>query len=162
MAIMLVPLREVDVPQALSFIAEAAEWSPRSQATLPPEAILGAPNSLWYSALTSSVVTMDEHELVGIVGYSGISWPDGSADVCLGVVPKWRTKGVAKELAKIQNAYAFRELGLRRLQMVALTDSPSCKIAEAAGLTLEGTLKSCRLKAGSYRDANIYALVREV
>jgi RimJ/RimL family protein N-acetyltransferase len=116
--------------------------------------VLGTNDSRWYSALNGE-------ELMGVIGFCGISWPDGCADVAMGVVPKWRGHGVAKELAKIQNAYAFLDLGLRRLQMFALKGSPSCKIARSAGLTLEGTLKGCRLKRGVYHDAEIYALVRE-
>ena len=149
----LIPLREVDVPQALQYIVESQEWSPRAQPWLDPREVLGAPNCIWMSALNGD-------ELLGIVGYTGVSWPDGCADVALGVVPKWRGKGIAKELAKIQNAYAFQDLGLRRLQMFALKDSPSCKIARAAGLTLEGTLKGCRLKRGVYHDAEIHALLK--
>jgi len=103
---------------------------------------------------------LNGEELMGVVGYVGISWPDGTADVALGVTPKWRGKGLAKELAKIQNAYAFQDLGLRRLQMFALEGSPSCKIAAAAGLTLEGTLKACRLKRGVYHNASVYALLK--
>ena len=141
------------MPQALQFIEEAATWAPRSQAGVPAEAVLGAPNSLWYSVLSADT-------LLGIIGYVGISWPDGTADVALGVVPSLRKRGVAKALAKAQNHFAFTELGLRRLQMIALSDAPSCKIALAAGLHLEGTLRQARLKEGSYHDASVYALVK--
>lgn len=154
MPIRLTPLQEVDVPQALNFIVESQEWSPKAATWTNPMEVLGSPDSRWYSALSGE-------ELMGVVGFVGISWPDGSAEVALGVVPKWRSRGLAKELAKLQNAYAFMDLGLRRLTMVALAGSPSTKIARAAGLTLEGTLKGCRLKRGVYCDADIYALVKE-
>lgn len=156
MPIRLVPLflREQDVKPALDLIVEAQEWAPKGQAFTPPLAVLQAPNSHWMSALVGD-------ELVGIVGFVGISWPDGSADVALGVVPKWRGKGIAKRVAKAQNDHAFLDLGLRRLQMSALANSPSAKIAQAVGLTLEGTLRGCRFKNGAYQDVAIYALVKK-
>jgi len=154
MPVQLVPLREVDVPAALQFIVEAQEWSPRSQVLASPMEALNAPNSLWLSALSDG-------EPVGVIGFVGISWPDRSAEVAIGVMPGLRSKGLGRILATLQNEYAFNELGLRRLQMVALAGSPSCKIATRVGLTFEGTLKKCRFKAGKYHDANIYALLKE-
>jgi len=154
MPITLIQLREIDLPLATQFIVESQEWSPRSQAFTNPMEVLNTPNSLWLSAL-------NEEEIIGIIGFTGISWPDRSSDVALGIVPKWRTKGLGRILACLQNDYAFNELGLRRLQMVALEGSPSCKIASRAGLSLEGTLKKCRLKNGKYHNASIYALLKE-
>ena len=154
MAIQLVRLREVDLPMAMQFIVEAQQWSPTGQSFTHPMEVLQQANSLWYSAL-------NEDELLGIVGFAGISWPDGCADVSLGIVPKWRGRNLGRVLAQLQNDYAFNELRLHRLQMLALEGSPSCKIATRAGLTYEGTLKGCRFKGGTYHNANIYALVKE-
>jgi RimJ/RimL family protein N-acetyltransferase len=154
MALHLTPLREADLNLATQFIVEAEAWSPRFQLGVHPMEVLQAPNSLWLSAL-------NEGELIGILGFSDISWPDGTANVALGIVPKWRTKGLGRILAVLQNEYAFNEMRLRRIQMIALAGSPSCKIASRAGLTLEGTLRKCRFKGGTYHDASIYALVKE-
>lgn len=142
------------MPTACQFIVEAAEWAPKAQTFVDPLQVLQAPNSLWLAALQGD-------ELVGVVGFHSISWPDGTAEVALGVVPAHRGKGGAKHLAVLQNEFAFQELGLRRLQMTSLTGSPACAIAQAAGLKLEGTLKQCRLKRGKYLDASVYALLRE-
>jgi ribosomal-protein-alanine N-acetyltransferase len=144
----------VDLPIATQFIVEAQEWSPTIQTFVDPIDALNMPGSLWLSAFNGE-------NLMGIIGFTGISWPDGSANVALGVVPAWRGKGVAKLLATHQNDYAFQDLGLRRLQMTALEDSPSCRIAKAAGLTYEGTLRKCRLKRGTYHNASIYSLLKE-
>jgi RimJ/RimL family protein N-acetyltransferase len=144
------------MPLAKQFITEAEEWSPRSYPpTFNPADILSAPNCVWLTALEAK-------EVIGIVGFTGISWEDGCADLALGVVPKWRGHGKGVELARLQNAYGFETLGLTRLQMIALEGSPSCKIAQANGLSLEGSLKACRLKAGKRVNASVYALVREV
>jgi RimJ/RimL family protein N-acetyltransferase len=111
-------------------------------------------NSHWRSAVSGN-------ELFGIMGFTNISWLDKVADVCLGVVPKMRHLGVGTALAKQQNDYAFNILGLHRIQMIALADSPSCHIAAAAGLKLEGTLRQIRVKDGKRLDASVYALVKE-
>ena len=91
----------------------------------------------------------------------GISWPDGTAELAIGVLPEHRSQGLAKEMALVQNAYGFGTLGLRRLQTIILKGAPTAKIAVASGLALEGTLKACRLKNGSYHDAEIYAIIKE-
>lgn len=152
MPVLLKQLRESDLPLATLCLAEAQEWAPHSSLFTSPQEVFGDSNALWLVALGGD-------EIMGIVGFLGINWIDRTAEVALGVAPKWRDKGIAKVLAQAQNDYAFNTLGLRKLKMIALADSPSCQIALSVGLTLEATLTAERLKDGQLCDVSIYSLV---
>ena len=156
MPIRLVPLRPQDRAVAAALAVESLEWSPQFRYIPDGMEVILAPQTLWYSALAG-----DADELIGVIGFTNISFPDGSAEVALGVMPKWRNRGTAKILAKAQNEFAFNDLGLRRITMTALAQSPSVKIAQAVGLKLEATHKETRLKRGKYLDSATYVLTRE-
>jgi RimJ/RimL family protein N-acetyltransferase len=153
MAIRLVPLREADLQEACQYIVEGREWSPKSDIFLPPIAVISHPDSRWLSALNGD-------ELVGVVGFHNISWPDGTAEMFTSVVPKWRGSGASLNVVKEQLDYGFLDLGLRKITMTTLAGSPSAKIADKMKVPLEGTLKRSRLKRGVYYDALVYGLER--
>ena len=133
-------------------VREAGEWSPQSYDHIPPEMMLGGGDSLWFKVVEAG-------QLVGACGYISISWPDRSAELCLGVLPSLRQKGVGKRLAKAMNEYGFGTLGLRRFTVRTTTDSPSVKIAQSLGFKVEGVHKAARLRRGKLIDTATLALV---
>jgi RimJ/RimL family protein N-acetyltransferase len=66
------------------------------------------------------------------------------------------------EAAKALTAFAFRELGVRRVE--ALTDEENVRarrVCARAGFTLEGTLRHYRASPdGLLRNACVYAIVQ--
>ena len=146
-------LRSEDLPMACQLIAEAAEWSPKSQLFDNPMDTLLRPRSQWMSALSGE-------ELLGIIGFHDISLPDSSAEMFTGIVPKWRGKGFAANLVTQQLDFAFKDMGLRRITMTCLEGSPSAKIADKMKVPLEGRFVRSRLKRGVYHDSLAYGLER--
>lgn len=154
LSIRLMPLRPIDIDTAANLALEANEWAPRTQLIADGRAILGQPDSLWFSALNGD-------ELIGTVGYHSINWIDGCAEVALGVVPKWRGKGVGTIISKLLVGNAFDDLGLRRLTATTLVGGPSDKLCPLQGGILEGIHKGVRRKSGRFYDSHTYALTKE-
>jgi RimJ/RimL family protein N-acetyltransferase len=117
-------------------------------------AVIGHPDSRWFSALS-------EDDLLGIIGYHGINWIDGTAEIFTALAPEWRGKGFALPLVKRQIETGFQDLGLRRLTMTALEGSPSAKLAAKMGVAPEGRHPRTRLKRGTYHDSLTFGLERK-
>jgi RimJ/RimL family protein N-acetyltransferase len=99
------------------------------------------------------------------VGNSGLHRFDWSVPKCeLGfwLRSSCGGRGLMTEAARTLTAFAFRELGMRRLE--AVTDEENMRarhVCERAGLVLEGTLRYYRASPeGGLRNACVYASVR--
>ena len=99
------------------------------------------------------------------VGNSGLHRFDWSVPRCeLGfwLRTSYGGRGLMTEAAKELTAFAFRELGMRRVE--ALTDEENARarrVCERAGFVLEGILRHYRTSPqGGLRNACVYALVR--
>jgi len=99
------------------------------------------------------------------VGNSGLHGFDWSVPKC--EIGYWGRRGFAgrgfiTEAAKAITEFAFRHLGMRRVE--ALPDDanlPSCRVCERAGYTLEGTARHDRRgPGGDMRNTRVYAVVR--
>ena len=149
----LTPIREMDWPIACSLIVEAREWSTRSDTFVPPMAVLSHPDSKWYSAFQNN-------ELAGIVGFHGISWIDGTAEMFTALVPDKRGKGLPVSLVKHQLGVGFKELGFIKITMMTLEGSPSAAIADHLKIRKEGVFPLARLKQGNRPTALAYGIFR--
>ena len=77
------------------------------------------------------------------------------------IAPWARRQGVATAAVKAMAAFAFNELGLARLDLVhTVANVGSCRVAERAGFTLEGTLRSeYQTLDGRRWDSHIHSLL---
>ena len=99
--------------------------------------------------------------LVGSVGIADIVWDEGRADVGYWVARAARGAGIATRGVRLLTAWAFDALPIERLQICAEPDNAaSRRVAERAGFTFEGVLRSYILNKGTRRDAAMYSLLR--
>lgn len=98
---------------------------------------------------------------VGSFGLMSIDLAAGSAEVGYWVHPAARGRGVATTAVRLVCAYAFGELGLRRVDLrAASTNAASRRVAERAGFRPTGTRRGAeRLGDGSYADLVDYDLL---
>jgi len=76
------------------------------------------------------------------------------------ISPEARGRGVASAAVKLLSEWAFRELGVKRLQLSIHPDNvASQRVAEKAGFTYEGTLRSMKLIRGERVDATVWSLL---
>ena len=74
------------------------------------------------------------------------------------VVPEARGRGVATEALRLLTEFAFEELGMERLElMIAVQNEPSKIVAERAGYTREGVLRSAYFKQGRREDTELWS-----
>ncbi len=69
--------------------------------------------------------------------------------------------GVVVEATRRVSEWALHDLGLHRLRLCHSVANPaSCRVAEKAGFSLEGTMCSALLHADGWHDEHLHALVR--
>lgn len=91
---------------------------------------------------------LDPKNRVGSLGY----WTRTSAT----------GRGLATAGARLLASFAFREVGLRRVEIFAQEDNvASRRVAERAGARFEGIARNRILHGNESRDAALYALVPE-
>ncbi|MFJ5079724.1 GNAT family N-acetyltransferase [Streptomyces sp. NPDC088553] len=100
-------------------------------------------------------------EAAGMIGWGDIDLAGGSAEIVYWLLPEARGGGVAVEATERVNRWALDELGLHRLRLThSVANAASCRVAEKAGYSFEGTMRSALLHADGWHDEHLHALVQ--
>ncbi|KUL43803.1 acetyltransferase [Streptomyces sp. NRRL F-4489] len=100
-------------------------------------------------------------EAVGLIGWGDIDLSGGSAEILYWILPAARGGGVVTEATKRVSEWALNDLGLHRLRLCHSVANPaSCRVADKAGFSLEGTMRSALLHADGWHDEHLHALVQ--
>lgn len=99
-------------------------------------------------------------EALGLIGWGAIDLADGNAEIVYWVLPAARGGGVVVEATKRLSRWALEDLGLHRLRLCHSTANPaSCRVAEKAGYSFEGTQRSALLHEDGWHDEHLHSLV---
>ncbi|MCU7826562.1 GNAT family N-acetyltransferase [Kitasatospora sp. DSM 101779] len=99
-------------------------------------------------------------EVLGLVGWNDVDLAAGSAEIVYWVLPHARGGGLVVEAVRRAGRWALDDLGLHRLTLCHSTANPaSCRVADKAGYTFEGTMRSALRHADGWHDQHLHALV---
>ena len=105
-----------------------------------------------------AIARADDDEVVGQVGFRVIRLDEARANMSYWVAPAARGKGIAGRAAAALACWGMEVVGFERLSLVhAVSNLPSCRIAEAAGFDYEGTLRRYGLHADGWHDMHMHA-----
>jgi RimJ/RimL family protein N-acetyltransferase len=128
--------------------ADARDWS-RLQDRLRREG----------SELHLLVVDAGTDRLLGAIGLT-VDRADGRGVLGYWVASEARSRGVATRAVRLLSAWALEELDLGRVQINVEPDNEaSQRVAEAAGFTREGVLRSYAVIKGRRRDMIVFSLL---
>ncbi|MER6214172.1 MULTISPECIES: GNAT family N-acetyltransferase [unclassified Streptomyces] len=100
-------------------------------------------------------------QALGLIGWGDIDLQGGSAEILYWLLPGGRGRGAMVEATQRLSRWAFEDLGLHRLRLChAVANSASCRVAEKAGYSLEGTMRSALLHEDGWHDEHLHALVQ--
>jgi RimJ/RimL family protein N-acetyltransferase len=101
-------------------------------------------------------------DVLGAVGLVTIDWDRERADVGYWTAPQARRRGVAVRAVRVLSAWAFARLGLVRLELTPFAGNrPSERVAERAGYTREGVLRSYYRSKTGLVDVVMFSLLRD-
>lgn len=97
-------------------------------------------------------------DLRGAVGLTRVDWAHRSAEVGYWVAAAWRGQGLATRAVCLLSAWALDQAGLERLELFASPENgASQRVAERAGYTREGLLRSVRMRHGRREDLVLFS-----
>jgi len=107
---------------------------------------------------TSWAISAPSGVLLGSVSLFQLNAVQRDGEAGYWLVPAARGRGVASQALRLSARYAFDELGLNRLTLFHAVDNvASCRVANAAGFQVEGTLRqSHRYGDGIYHDEHVH------
>lgn len=111
-------------------------------------------------ALNWAICTLEDGVVIGTIGLDINSYHErGMLGYWLGV-PYWG-QGFTSEAAKAVVHYGFDELELHRIEATCMPHNVgSSRVMEKAGMSYEGTLRDYYRKSDGFRDAAMYAVLR--
>ena len=113
----------------------------------------------WYSF---GIFEKYDGAFLGGVGINFINRVHQMANLGYWVRTNATGRGIATTATRLAARFAFEELGLRRIEIVAAVGNvPSQRVAEKAGATREGVLRKRLLIHGESLDAVLFSLVPE-
>ncbi len=129
--------------------ADAGEWLTR-QARGREEGTL----------LALMVVDPDDR-ILGSCGIVEVDWTEGRAELGYWLARDARGRGVITRAIRLLSRWIFDALPIERIQLgIEPENAPSRAVAERAGFTFEGVLRSWFVNKGVRRDAAMYSLIR--
>ena len=101
-----------------------------------------------------------DSRLVGSIGLAGIDWEDRRGSIGYWVAKETRRQGAATRSVTLLAAWAFEELGFGRVEVkTEPANVASHRVAERAGFTREGLLRSHALIKDRRRDMVVFSLL---
>ncbi|GAC1318952.1 MAG: GNAT family protein [Chloroflexota bacterium] len=100
---------------------------------------------------------------IGGTGIHGIDWINrhGITGLFIGETSEWR-KGYAREAVGLRTAYAFRDMGLERLESESMVDNIGMHRAlEKAGYAKIGRRRHYIYRNGQWHDVFIFEVLRD-
>ncbi|WKE73330.1 GNAT family N-acetyltransferase [Streptomyces sp. WP-1] len=111
----------------------------------------GETGAVWAVARTGGTA-------IGLIGLNDIDLAGGAAELVYWLLPEARGTGLAVTATRRLAHWSLDDLGLHRLRLCHSTANPaSCRVAEKAGFTYEGTMRGALLHADGWHDQHLHA-----
>jgi RimJ/RimL family protein N-acetyltransferase len=113
-------------------------------------------------SVSLAVALPHDGDPIGSVGLPRLTWEHGRGEVGYWLAAHARGRGLMTRSVRILAAWAFGDLGLRRLDLLASTENhASHRVAEGAGFRREGLLRSFLVGSDGPFDAVMYSRLRD-
>jgi RimJ/RimL family protein N-acetyltransferase len=107
-----------------------------------------------------AIADLDDDRYIGSAGLNRIDWQHRVGQIGYLVAPDARRRGVASGAVSLLSRWALGPLGLARVEIrVDVENDASQRVAEAAGFTREGVLRSRAESKGRRWDEVMFSLL---
>jgi ribosomal-protein-alanine N-acetyltransferase len=121
---------------------------------------------IWFSQLEKdetgiwwAIESIENQEFCGAIGFNNLNKQHKRAEIGFWLLPESWRKGIISEVLPIACNYAFKNLGLHRIEAQVETENLACQnIMKKNNFLFEGTLNECEFKDGKYISLDLFAL----
>jgi RimJ/RimL family protein N-acetyltransferase len=139
--------------------ADSGPWLPRAPGRDWSPFVVREPSE---TSVAFSVVDLASGELAGSAGLGAIDNHNRLAHLGMWLRPGHRGRGIGVDTLRLLCRYGFDGRGLNRLQLETLSDNHAMiAVAERAGFTREGTLRSAAWVNGRFGDEVVFGRTAE-
>lgn len=105
----------------------------------------------------------DTHDLVGLATLNNINFLHQRATWGMKLLKTNQGKGIGYEASVMLLDFAYSHLNINKIQADVIEENTvSCRLADKVGATREGLMCDYYFQMGSFRNAILYGLTREV
>ena len=108
------------------------------------------------------IVDAESDEFLGSIGVHDIDSTEGRCNIGYFLARDARGRGVMTQAVRLLSRWAFENLPVERIEItIQPENAPSRAVAERAGYTFEGILRSHTVIKGKRRDMAMHSLLRD-
>jgi len=109
-----------------------------------------------------AVCSPDQSIFYGAAGLNSLNREHMKAELGCWILPAYWGRGIMQEVMPFIIDYAFKFLGLHRIEGLVETENVNCKKAMAKmDFVHEGTMRECEIKNGEWISLDIYARIND-
>jgi RimJ/RimL family protein N-acetyltransferase len=142
---------------------EVRRWMPWAQGYTRERALRWCVEEAYRDSVREThfvIVPRETGRFAGVIGIGRADWESRVAETGYWLGPDGRGNGYITEAVREVARYVFG-LGFHRLELLAATgNTGSQRVAERAGFTHEGVLRSARLVPGGRSDMVLFSLLK--
>jgi RimJ/RimL family protein N-acetyltransferase len=157
------PWRESDAPAVAAAYRDPGIqlWHARSLTLEEADAWVAQWPGRWQEESGAGWAVADD-EVLGQISLRTIELAEGLAEISYWVLPAARGRRLAARALSVLSGWAFDVVGLHRIEVQHSTrNAASCRVAERAGYSAEGTKRSQALHADGWHDMHLHARVAD-
>ncbi|MGR6319611.1 GNAT family N-acetyltransferase [Micromonospora soli] len=161
--LLLRPWRPDDLPavRAAYTDPDIRRWHCRTMTDDEARAWLTAWPHRWHAETGAGWAVTDTTGVLGQISLRQIDLAEGRGEVSYWVLPTARGHHVAARALTALTTWSLHQAGLHRLWLRHSTANPaSCRVADRAGLTAEGTNRGAARHADGWHDMHLHARLR--
>jgi RimJ/RimL family protein N-acetyltransferase len=154
----------------VDWVTEACQDPEVTRFTGIPEPYTAADAHEWFAthedkrvggeAISFAVTAAAGGEPLGSAGLQNVEWAQLRGEIGYWIARWGRGRGAATSAVRLIARYAFDVAGLERIEVIPYVDNPaSQRVAEKAGCTREGVLRSYFAARGERHDCVMYSLL---
>ena len=154
------PWREQDRSAVVAAYADPAiqRWHCRSMTDDEARDWIATWPKRWRAESGAGWAVVRDGEVAGQIALRQLYLPAGLAEVSYWVLPAARGERIAPRALAALTAWSFDVLGLHRIELRHSTANlPSCRVAQRARFTEEGTLRADARHADGWHDMHLHA-----
>ncbi|HEX8599370.1 MAG TPA: GNAT family protein [Chloroflexia bacterium] len=113
------------------------------------------------SEISWAIEHREDRRMIGRIGLGPYSRMNRRAEIGYAMNRSYWGRGLATEAVRGVLGFAFRNMGLNRVQAIVLPDNiGSMRVLEKAGMQREGLLRKYQYVLGDYWDVYMYGVLR--
>lgn len=108
-----------------------------------------------------AVVCREDGHMIGTCGFTKFDFPSDSAEIGYVLNPAYHGKGYATEAVEAVLKFGFERLSLHRIEARFMQENtPSLRLMQRVGMTLEGYAREALLIKGGYRTVGYCSILK--